>query len=171
MEYTFFVPGKPEPQSRPRFSVRKDRYGRATGVNARDTEQAKAYKVKVYTYALDAFKKGGKVMLNGPLELNLIVWREVPKSYTKKQRQAIHDGMLFPTQKPDLDNYIKAALDGVGLKDLPKIIFGDDSQVVKISAQKRFSESGQLGMAVQIKELMPTVARGNLNFEGGKVDE
>ena len=159
MEYGFFVEGHPEPQSRPRFSVQKDRYGRATGVNTRDTEKSKAYKMRVYACALLAYKKNGKQILNGPLELHLIVLKEIPQSFSKKKRKEAEDGQIFPVQRPDLDNYIKAALDGIGMKGLPKIIFSDDAQVVCIKAEKRYSFNGQVGMVIEIKELMPAVAR------------
>lgn len=159
MEYSFFVEGHPEPQARPRFSVRKDRYGRAVGVSTRDTEKSKSYKECVYACALTAYKKGARALLQGPLELHLLVFREIPQSFSKKKHKEAEDGQLFPIQRPDLDNYIKAALDGIGMKGLPKIIFSDDAQIVRITAEKRYSFNGQVGMAIEIRELMPTVAR------------
>ena len=167
MEYSFFVEGHPEPQARPRFSVRKDRYGRATGVNARDSEKSRSYKERVYACALTAYRRGASVMLTGPLGLRVVVFREIPLSFSKKKRREAEEGRIFPVQRPDLDNYIKAALDGVGMKGFPKIIFSDDAQIVHITAEKRYSSNGHVGMAIEIKELMPAVARGNLDFERG----
>lgn len=155
MEYSFFVEGHPEPQARPRFSVRKDRYGRAVGVSTRDIEKSRSYKECVYACALTAYKKGARALLQGPLELRLVVFREIPQSFSKKKHKEAEDGQLFPIQRPDLDNYIKAALDGIGMKGLPKIIFSDDAQIVRITAEKRYSFNGQVGMAIEIRELMP----------------
>lgn len=155
MEYSFFVEGHPEPQARPRFSVRKDRYGRAVGVNTRDTKESKSYKERVYACALTAYKKGVSALLQGALELRLVVFREIPQSFSKKKHKEAEDGQIYPTQRPDLDNYIKAALDGIGMKGLPKIIFSDDAQIVRITAEKRYSFNGQVGMAIEIRELMP----------------
>lgn len=159
MQYSFFVPGKPQPQSRPRFAVRKNRYGKVIGTVAVDEKKSRTYKEWVYSFALRAFNTCGRVFLHGPLEVRLIVFREIPQSFTKKKIREIEDGLFFPTQKPDLDNYIKAALDGVGMKDRPKVIFSDDSQVVRIISEKRYAIQGQTGMAIEIKELLPTVAR------------
>ena len=156
MEYSFFVPGHPEPQSRPRFSSR--RIGLKTITRAYEAEKVTSFKQTVYALARKAFNEK-KVFLQGALELQLIVFREIPKAFSQKKAKLAAEGQIYPTQRPDLDNYIKSALDGIGLKNMPKIIFSDDAQIVRITAEKRYSFNGQVGMAIEIKELMPTVAR------------
>jgi hypothetical protein len=50
---------------------------------------------------------------------------------------------LLPTSRPDVDNYIKAGLDS-----LNGIVVRDDSQIVEITARKRFSIVPKLVMTV-----------------------
>ena len=59
----------------------------------------------------------------------------VPKSYSKKKREACLLGEVAHTKKPDIDNCIKAVLDA-----LVGGAFEDDSQVVTIYAQKIYAE-------------------------------
>lgn len=62
-------------------------------------------------------------------------------------------GQFMPDTKPDLDNYIKIVLDGIGLKNYPKVIFENDSQIVQIVATKRFVKQTMIeGMDIRIKE-------------------
>ena len=59
---------------------------------------------------------------------------EVPKSYTKKKRLEAIEGKIRPT-KADIDNYIKAVLDGLNKK-----AWKDDRYIVVILAEKEYSE-------------------------------
>ena len=147
MEYRFFVEGHPEPQSRPRFFIRKGRIG------ASDTLQSKDYKLWIYKMAWNAFKKGGEVMLKGALTLEMTVYRMYPKSWSRIKGERAMKGDFMPDTKPDLDNYIKIVLDGIGMKDYPKIIFENDSQIVHIIATKRFVKQTMVeGMEICIRE-------------------
>ena len=53
-----------------------------------------------------------------------------------------HCGQIKPTTKPDLDNIVKA-LDGMN-----GIVVVDDSQIVKLTATKQYSEIPQLIVSV-----------------------
>jgi Holliday junction resolvase RusA-like endonuclease len=48
-------------------------------------------------------------------------------------------GELCPVKRPDLDNYMKTALDACN-----EIVFADDSQIVKLIANKRYGEKPRL---------------------------
>nr|WP_286673097.1 RusA family crossover junction endodeoxyribonuclease [Bacillus subtilis] len=65
---------------------------------------------------------------------------------TQKRRKRAENGLLRPTTKPDVDNYVK------GVKDaLNHLIYKDDSQVVDLKVSKFYSEEPRV--EVMIKEV------------------
>ena len=56
----------------------------------------------------------------------------------------MRDGLLRPTTKPDIDNVIKAVLDG-----LNGVAYADDSQVVALSASKCYSDDPRVVVIVE----------------------
>lgn len=89
---------------------------------------------------------GDRDPIEGPVEVIIQVFLPFPKSMSKKNLKAAHDGSLFPCTRPDLDNYVKSALDGID-----KIIVRDDSQVVKLHAHKLFSSKPL--MRIEVREM------------------
>jgi Holliday junction resolvase RusA-like endonuclease len=147
MEYHFFIEGHPEPQARPRFSLRHGY------LRVHDKKESKSFKDRVYATAQKAFMEGGQVMLNGALTMELTVYREYPSSWSRIKGELAMKGKIMPDTKPDLDNYIKIALDGIGMKDYPKIIFNNDAQIVQIIAKKRYVRLIRVeGMDIRIRE-------------------
>jgi Holliday junction resolvase RusA-like endonuclease len=78
-----------------------------------------------------------------PVRLELVAELPIPASWSGRKRALAITGDLLPTSRPDLDNYIKSGLDS-----LNEIVVRDDSQVVEISARKRFSIAPKLVMTV-----------------------
>ena len=79
---------------------------------------------------------------SGPVKLEATFAFPIPSSCTKKERDArLEQG--WHTQKPDLDNLLKAAdcLNHIGLWD-------DDCQVCQIVAEKRWSLVGYIAVTV-----------------------
>ena len=68
---------------------------------------------------------------------------EVPKSYTKKKRLEAIEGKIRPT-KGDIDNYIKAVLDGLNKK-----AWKDDRYIVGILAEKEYSEKSCIEVSIE----------------------
>ena len=67
-------------------------------------------------------------------------------------RRADPDGLLWHASKPDLDNVIKAVLDG-----LQGRAFDDDRQVVVIEAQAHYAEkTGKPRTEIEVYELAAT---------------
>jgi Holliday junction resolvase RusA-like endonuclease len=83
--------------------------------------------------------------MEGPIIAHVDVYMRVPKSASKKKREAMLAGEIKPTKKPDLDNCVKQldALNGVA--------FADDSQIVEILARKIFAEEDS--MSITLTEL------------------
>jgi Holliday junction resolvase RusA-like endonuclease len=123
---TFVVDGQPVAKGRPRFA----RVGR--GVKTYTPAKTASYEQQVSWAAKAAMR--GTVPMSGPLELSVSLYMQIPASFSKAKRaQAIAD-TLRPTTKPDLDNVVK------GIKDAcNKIVWGDDSQVVRIVASKHYA--------------------------------
>jgi Holliday junction resolvase RusA-like endonuclease len=53
-------------------------------------------------------------------------------------------GDIRPAKKPDIDNFIKIAMDGLNC-----VVFCDDNQVVELYAFKQYHETPSLSIVVQ----------------------
>ena len=53
------------------------------------------------------------------------------------------DGSLLPVKRPDLDNYVKAILDGAN-----EILWHDDSQIVDLLLYKRYDKKPRVEIKV-----------------------
>ncbi len=110
------IPGNPIPQSRPRFG----------NGHAYETDKCRAYKNYVRMIATQSMHIRGAEPLDGPIWLSLKIYREIPKSWPIKRKQAALEGRIRPTVKPDVSNYLK------GIEDaLNGICYKDDSQIVE----------------------------------------
>ena len=70
-----------------------------------------------------------------PLKVSITALFQIPKSTTKKERELIRQGKKFPTKKPDADNIAKVICDALNGE-----AYGDDTQVVSLEVNKRFTE-------------------------------
>ena len=122
-ELVITVPGRARGKGRPRFSRASGRpYSDAKTVNAENWIKA------------CAIEQVGQPVLEGPLELSMLVTIEVPKSWSKAKRASALAGRLRPTGKPDCDNFLK------GVDSLNGIVWVDDSQVVRATVAKVYGE-------------------------------
>lgn len=85
-----------------------------------------------------------------PLECAVEVFVHVYIAYPKASKRALTDmvaGLIRPCKKPDIDNYVKSALDGIN-----NIIVKDDNQVVSLYAHKVYHSRPHL--RVEVRPLM-----------------
>ena len=68
---------------------------------------------------------------------------EVPKSYSKKKRLEAIEGKIRPT-KGDIDNYIKAVLDGLNKK-----AWEDDRPIIGILAEKEYANESCIEVSIE----------------------
>lgn len=129
----FFVKGKPVGKGRPRFTRTGHTY---TPEKTRSYEQAVAWECR------KAMK--GKLPSTLPQNVSVEVMVKPPKSWTKTKTKNALGGFIAPG-RPDIDNYLKAVLDGCN-----GVAFLDDSQVVAVYATKRYAETD--GVRVIIEE-------------------
>lgn len=105
---------EPVPASRPRVGKFGTYYNKRYAQFRKDMEQ---------------LLMGKKCLYEEPLILDVIFYRMIPKSYSKKRREAL-DGQYIPTV-PDLDNLEKALYDAMN-----GVIYEDDSQIVDHRVRK-----------------------------------
>ena len=139
LQVDFTVPGQPRGKGRPRFARRGNFV--TTYTDAATT----TYEDQIRFYALRAM--GGYKPLTMALEAFIYVRLPVPQSYSKKRTEACLSGLERPCKKPDLDNIIKAMMDGMN-----EVIYDDDVQIVNITATKLYAAKAEV--YILIKEII-----------------
>lgn len=122
-----YIPGIPVPKGRPQFnSKEKKAY---TPKKTREFEERVSVFGKAYMnkYELKAFSQ--------PLDVEIVVYKKIPKSWSKKKKQKALDGLLLPTTPGDVDNYAKSILDG-----LNGVTFKDDKFIISLKVSKTYAE-------------------------------
>ena len=76
---------------------------------------------------------GNKPLIETAVEINLEFVRSYPNNLPKREASRERRLKEALVRKPDLDNIVKAAIDGI-----KGIILKDDTVVTKLSAEKRF---------------------------------
>lgn len=132
---SFTIPGKPVAQGRPRAARRGNR------IMMYDPKPSKDYKEYV---AKIAKEYAPEEPTEAALGVQMKIYREIPKSTTKKDRKLINEGLKRPIVRPDTDNYTKAILDA-----LNGIIYKDDSQIVDLKASKYYSDDPRVEIKIE----------------------
>lgn len=94
--------------------------------------------------AMDAM--AGRDPIEGAVKVFVYIYLDFPKSASKKKLADMEAGAIRPTTKPDIDNYVKSALDG-----LNTIVFRDDNQVVGLEAYKLYRSKP--AMRIEVMEM------------------
>ena len=131
----FTIPGVPVPQGRPRAGKNRGK------IVMYDPKESKDYKKYV---ALIAKQYAPKKPFEEALRVEMRIYRQTPKSTTKKDRALYIDGIKRPIVKADTSNYVK------GIEDaLNGIIYKDDSQIVDLYASKYYSDDPRVEISIQ----------------------
>jgi Holliday junction resolvase RusA-like endonuclease len=131
----FVLPGKPVPKGRPRIT--------SIGVKPRAYTPAATRKYEDEIRLVAGFAMRDHDPIPGPVAVEITARVPIPKSMSKKKRAEIAEGDRLPVTKPDVDNYIKAALDAMN-----GVVFEDDNQVTDLSVSKRYSDTPELAVRV-----------------------
>lgn len=118
---TIIIPGECVPKGRPRFT----RSG-----HAYTPKKTKDYEKLVQQY----IKLQRITPTDKPVKVEIVIYKSVPKSWSKKKKQEALDGIILPIVKPDLDNYLKSILDASN-----GLLYADDNQIIDIVASKRYA--------------------------------
>lgn len=129
----FVVPGRPVGKGRPRVTVRR-------GVAIAYTpESTRAFEQRVAWATRAAFRQP----LAGPLGVRIVAVFAPPASWSRRKREGALDAG-WCAGRPDVDNVVKAVLDGMA-----GIAYLDDSQVVALSAAKKYGHEDCVCVAVR----------------------
>ena len=91
----------------------------------------KSYQATIQAKCLEAW--GAKPLIETAVEIHLVFIRSYPNKLPKGEASRERRLKEALVRKPDLDNMVKAAIDGV-----KGIIIKDDTVVVRLTAEKRF---------------------------------
>lgn len=144
--YEFTIPGEPMGKQRPRFTTR------VRGINHVRTYTSK--NTVMYENLVRNIATQHAQMIEGPLKVDIKAYFPVPKSYTKKRREACLAGIEYPTKKPDKDNIEKIILDGMNPTNTKNVnyytkgFYRDDCQVVAGSTSKLYSTTPRVEVVV-----------------------
>lgn len=141
----FTIPGDPRGKGRPRATVFK--VGGHHSARMFTDSKTASYENLVKMAASRAL--GDRTPLDCPLTVVVTVRMTPAASSSRKKRCAMLAGEIAPTKLPDLDNVVKAVLDGCN-----KVAFRDDALVVSLIARKRYAEVA--GVDVEIR---PTILK------------
>lgn len=131
--FTFDI--EPTPQLRPRVS------SRGGYVRVYDPPKVKQFKRVLRSLAVNQYTRPPLI---GPLSVSLTFYRPVQKSISQSEREQRLTNRSKPVVKPDTDNYIKSTLDA-----LNGVLWHDDAQIVKIEAEKKYSDHPRITVSVK----------------------
>lgn len=132
--------GEPVGKGRPRVTARGGKFAHAyTPKKTKDFEDAIRFEFLASTCeTMPVYPK------DVPLKVDMVFAFEVPKSYSKKKRQACLNGTIQHTKKPDADNIAKAVLDSIS----NGYAMDDDSQVVVLTMEKIYAEESYVEVRI-----------------------
>src|SRR5215470_12363418 len=120
---TIVIGGEPVAKGRPRTTRKGFAYTPAA------TRKFEAHGRLAAQLAMD-----GRPPIAVPVRAEIVIDLPVPASWSGKRRDAALRGDIRPTSRPDVDNYVKAALDAINA-----IVVSDDSLIVDLVAIKRYA--------------------------------
>lgn len=140
MRTQFCIYGEPQGKGRPRFSTVSGH------VKPRTPEQTVLYENLVKTEYRN--QSGKRFPDDAMLDVRIYAYYSIPKSVSKKRRQAMLDKKVRPTKKPDFDNIGKVICDS-----LNGIAYRDDAQIVDSMVRKFYGETPRV--VVDILSIQP----------------
>ncbi len=135
----FEVPGTPVGKGRPKVSTRGGKFARMY-----TPEKTASYEGLIALSARQAM--GGRPLIDGPVDVSLMIRLAVPASWSKKKQAAALAGQALPTKKPDADNVLKAVFDGMN-----GVVWVDDVQACGVVLRKRYAETP--GVTVVVRKM------------------
>ena len=131
------IPGPPRGKGRPRFTKTGHPY---TPTETRTYEKEIGLR---YREAARQEHQGPAEYPEGPVAVKIVACFPIPKRATKKERAEMMRCKANPCKKPDIDNIVKAVLDG-----LNGVAFRDDAQVCVLNVIKLYSSEPRVTVLV-----------------------
>jgi len=125
----FVVSGKPIGKARPRFTKSGHIY---------TPKETKQYEDRIKQAAWSEMKKANLKPTDKRVSFIICAYFDIPKSYNKQKTMECEFGVHIP-KRPDLDNIVKAVLDGCN-----EVVYEDDCMVGNIYASKKYCDQEQI---------------------------
>lgn len=135
---SFFVPGAPVPQARPRVA-------RNGGVY--EPPKCTEYKFLVREIAKAKMAKMRLPPMQGEITCKIEFHMPIPASWPKYRKETAKGSPHI--SRPDIDNLQKAVLDA-----LNGIVYADDGQVFSVEICKRYSDSPGTVILIRGKDIL-----------------
>ena len=119
------IPGKPLGKQRPRVLKTGVTYTPKETVNYEAVVKA----LYIEKYAMEK-------PFEGPVSVEIVALYQIPKSASKKRKEAMRRGAIKPTVRPDVDNISKIITDA-----LNGVAYLDDKQIIECSVNKCYAEA------------------------------
>ena len=132
----FCIHGDPQGKGRPRFS------SVCGHVHTRTQDETVLYENLVKTEYRQ--QVGVKFPDDAMLDVRIFAYYPIPKSVSKRKRQAMLERKIRPTKKPDWDNVGKVICDS-----LNGIAYRDDAQVVDSMVRKFYGEDPKVVVTIE----------------------
>ena len=126
----FVIDGKPQAKARAR-TFYNPKLGR---VQSMTPENTVLYENHVKQCFLNQAPEDDRWFNKEPLIMYIDAYYPIPASTTKRDRERIANGELWPTKKPDADNIAKVICDS-----LNGIAYGDDTQIIELAVMKNYT--------------------------------
>ena len=148
MRVNFTIEGSPVGKARPRVT-------RTVTYTPKKTSQ---YEDLVRYTAINSFD--GCFDKNEPVDVKIVAYFPVPKSWSKKRKALCLANKELPTKKPDADNVGKIIMDGMNPKmkrdkqlhkmvEVMRGIYHDDKQVTTLVVKKRYAERPRVEVRIK----------------------
>lgn len=131
------IDGPPVPKGRGRI-------GRSPGGRPFILTPAKTRSYESRISAESTKVMAGRKPFDQAVDITVMAVVPIPKTWTKKKQRAALDQELLPISTPDLDNYMKAAMDGMN-----KIVYRDDSLAVIVTGTKIYGTVPRMEITVR----------------------
>jgi Holliday junction resolvase RusA-like endonuclease len=130
---TVVIRGPAVPKGRPRFTRKGIAY---TPAKTREYEGHGRFTAQL--------AMGDQAAFTGPVSLTALVELPIPASWSKGRATAAVVGAIRPTSRPDVDNFLKTAMDAIN-----GIVVADDSLIVSVKAEKKFGLDPKLVLLIE----------------------
>ena len=139
----FTYHGEAVGKGRPRYTKRGDYVHTYTPKKTKDFEDAIRFEFMASNCdPMPVYDKDKTLMAN------ILIGVSIPKSYPKYKQALCRCRMIAPAKKPDLDNVLKSIMDA-----LNGYAFDDDSQIVKVIAEKVYADEPFVEVAIDELQL------------------
>lgn len=126
----FVIDGKPQGKARAR-TFYNPKLGRVQSMTPENTVLYENFVKQCFMNQVT----GERWFNREPLKMTIEAYFPIPVSTTKRDRERIALGQLWPTKKPDADNIAKVICDA-----LNGVAYGDDTQIIILEVLKDFTE-------------------------------